>query len=571
MAKRDSEGIGKIDFDYLGIGTILAQGRYEVPANQREYAWTDKQVKELFSDLKTSVSKNQPSYFLGTIVLTTGEGDVPQIADGQQRLATTTILLAAIRDWFLGNNESRHAQSIQDDFLSKFVREKNDDSPRLTLNIQDREFFLRRILQSNEAANKQVKPSKRSHQRILEASDFAKGFVENLVRDLSNIGLQVAVLNNWVKFIEHNAKVIKLTVPDDLDAFTMFETLNDRGLRTSQADLVKNYLLSEAGNERTKEAQAKWQSVGTHLEAIEDEDLTMAFLRHYLGANYTLTREKDVFLRVKEKVRGSTEAIAFLDRLEEYAKEYVAILYPESSKWNNYNPSIRQHIRTIVSVLRVEQIRPLMMSVAKHFDKKEAEAAFRLFVHWSVRFLVAGGGPSGTLEKAYTDRALMVTKGKIKTAKELANEMVKDIPSDTQFQAAFTVATVSKSYLARYYLRALELKVKDNPEPELVPNEDTVITLEHVLPENPDREGWTDISEDAALANYKRLGNMVLLQASKNSAIGNKRFEDKRQTLQASPYYLTKMVGEKEKWSIEAIQERQAYLAELAVKVWSAK
>ena len=86
-----------ITFDHKGIGAILAHNRLTVPVNQREYAWEDEHVTDLFQDFANAIAK-RVSYFLGTIVLTGGKDNLPEVSDGQQRLATATILLAAIRD-----------------------------------------------------------------------------------------------------------------------------------------------------------------------------------------------------------------------------------------------------------------------------------------------------------------------------------------------------------------------------------------------------------------------------------------------------------------------------------------
>jgi hypothetical protein len=100
-----------------------------------------------------------------------------------------------------------------------------------------------------------------------------------------------------------------------------------------------------------------------------------------------------------------------------------------------------------------------------------------------------------------------------------------------------------------------------------VPNEDTVINLEHILPENPGR-GWGGIDLETARAVYQRLGNMVLLQASKNTAISNKSFKEKLPILKASAYFLTSEVAKHTHWGAQEISDRQNSLAELAVKTW---
>ena len=89
-----------INFEHKGIGAILSHNRLVVPRNQREYSWERDHVQELFQDFSNALVKSKGSYFLGTIVLTKGDGDNPEVSDGQQRLATTSILIAAIRDFF---------------------------------------------------------------------------------------------------------------------------------------------------------------------------------------------------------------------------------------------------------------------------------------------------------------------------------------------------------------------------------------------------------------------------------------------------------------------------------------
>src|SRR5690349_12461169 len=83
-----------------GIGQLLHEKRLRVPTYQRSYAWKKPEVLELFRDLRRAIEADKSYYFLGSIVgcEVEGESDVAEIVDGQQRLATTTILLAAIRD-----------------------------------------------------------------------------------------------------------------------------------------------------------------------------------------------------------------------------------------------------------------------------------------------------------------------------------------------------------------------------------------------------------------------------------------------------------------------------------------
>jgi len=114
---------GDIEFDHIGIGTALLRHRFVVPLNQREYSWEQEHVLDLFHDLAKAINEAKSSYFLGTIVLTPGHGGVTEVADGQQRLATTTILLGAIRDYFHSRNEELLVTSLEQ-FLFDIARER---------------------------------------------------------------------------------------------------------------------------------------------------------------------------------------------------------------------------------------------------------------------------------------------------------------------------------------------------------------------------------------------------------------------------------------------------------------
>ena len=127
---------------------------------------------------------------------------------------------------------------------------------------------------------------------------------------------------------------------------------------------------------------------------------------------------------------------------------------------------------------------------------------------------------------------------------------------------------MGKTYLRRYYLRALDQTLKGDPEPEYVANEDeSQINLEHVLPVAPG-EDW-DVDEDIAEATENMLGNMVLMKARKNVDLGNKTFEEKKAAYSESSYLITNQIAEYDKWGIDEIKAKQLKMAEIAKKAWS--
>jgi hypothetical protein len=553
----------KIEFDSLGIGEALVRNRLAVPLHQRDYAWEDKQVEDLFHDLANAIDDGKGSYFLGTISLTKTDDDVYQVVDGQQRLATTTILLAAIRDYLLALNDTTRVTAVEN-FLFTIVIETSDTVPRLSLNVDDNEFFIRRVIcRPNEKKRKAAQPRSPSHKLIDGAARLAAEYVENIVKPF-NAKNRVDCLTRWVRFIDKSVMVIRAIAADDVNAFIMFETQNDRGLRTTQADLAKNYLFATACD-RINEAQQRWSSMRGALETI-GEDVTLTYLRHLSISRFGYTREREVLERIREKVQSRVHAIDFLETLAKSANEYVAIQSPEHSRWNQNAPSIRHHIKTL-GMLGVTPLRPLMLAVASHFSKRRVEISFRLFVSWAVRLLIHGGGRSGSVEQAIADAAMNVSSGTIKTVPDLATAMESAIPNDAAFQNSFANARVKTNKFARYYLRALELKKQGWPEPEWIPNDDPVINLEHILPDNP-VSGWDHFDTETAPAYCERLGNMVLLQATRNAVAGNSSFSTKRRHYADSTFILTKEIADKRQWGPNEIDERQKRLAALAVKTW---
>ena len=172
------------------------------------------------------------------------------------------------------------------------------------------------------------------------------------------------------------------------------------------------------------------------------------------------------------------------------------------------------------------------------------------------------------LDRNYAVRAQEIGSKQIRTAKQLTDALTDIIPTDALFETEFAEARVSQVHLARYYLRALELKEQGNDEPEWVPMDDEhIVNLEHILPENP-QQSWPNINDETAAAYYKRIGNMVILQARKNSVIGNAAFHDKRQTFSDSNFLLTAEVANYPTWGINEISDRQRRLAQLAVRTW---
>ena len=341
------------------------------------------------------------SYFLGTIVLTTNKAKQYEIADGQQRLATISILLSAIRDFF---EEKKQTLLVQDlnQYLYTVDTRANKEVAQLALNIQDRDFFARRILPSklDKPKDRAIEPAKGkgSHTLIAQAQKMTSDYIDQLLKTESP-SAHIRVLTDWIDFIKKSARVIVFPVPTALGAFVLFETMNDRGLKTTQADLVKNFLFGEAESDgRIDDAQDRWSSMNGKLEILGDDDVTLNYVHQMAISYWGYITDKELMQHVMNKATGSGPAISYLTKLDESANLYAAIRSASNSHWKDYPDGTVAAVRTL-SFLPMEPMKPLMMAVARHFSKPETFLAFKLFVSWVVRLLVVGGGRSGRVEQ----------------------------------------------------------------------------------------------------------------------------------------------------------------------------
>ncbi len=560
----------RFEFSGFGIGELLKRGRLQVPPNQRSYAWEERHVRNLLEDLNEAISNEAEDYFLGTIVLVSDGTSDPSIADGQQRTATTTILLARIRDRLHSIGRGQSARSIDGDFIRSIDRDTEAMRPRITLNLEDNEFFSRRVLIGPEDAEFEnrdgVAAARASNNQLIAASDLINSFIDQLLATFPQQS-HAAYLLKWVDFIEKRTSVVVVAVPDEVGAFRIFETLNDRGLKASQADILKNYFYARSAA-RLQEAITLWNSITAAIEtALEDADeWLVTFVRHLWVTTHGPTKERELAAAIKTEIGSETRTLQFISDASSAVHDYLALWSSRHPKWAAYPSTVRQNVDTLAVHLQVEQIRPLAFAVAHHFSIAEAEKAFRLFISWSVRFLIFGGR-GGLLDTQYSNRAKDVGTGAITKARELRAAMANYVPSDAQFEEAFSSARVSRAHLARYYLRALEKTLKDDPHPEYVANEDVAdINLEHVLPLNPSVD-WK-VDADTARAGQRLLGNMVLLRANQNRDIGNKTFSEKREMFKTSGYFITQQIGDYDNWGLDEIRLRQMDLAKIAVKTW---
>lgn len=266
------------------------------------------------------------------------------IIDGQQRLATTTILLAALRDAYAARGDDSRADGIHNKYIARFDIESATDVPRLELNAEDQEFFDSVIIEGvSEAAEIE------SHQRLIKAQKYFSNVLEE---DLGAAGTDWnRRIVEWIAFLDSNVKVMVIQVPDIADAFVIFETLNDRGAPLTISDLLRNYLMSKGRDTKgLKAIQDAWGQVLLNLGLQKEDNIFVDFLRQFWSSKHGAVREKELFSSIRKHVKTKTQTVTLAKELPDASRHYAALLDSKHELWSEFGPEAQASIEGRTSI-----------------------------------------------------------------------------------------------------------------------------------------------------------------------------------------------------------------------------
>ena len=125
-----------------GIGKMLMESRFMVPNHQRDYSWDDDRVGQFLDDLLDAMARGDSFYFVGLMVFMSSQDGRLTVLDGQQRLATAVIIIAAMRAWFGSIAKyAKNANRLQEDFIGRAELGEQEIQPKLTLNYYNNTSF----------------------------------------------------------------------------------------------------------------------------------------------------------------------------------------------------------------------------------------------------------------------------------------------------------------------------------------------------------------------------------------------------------------------------------------------
>lgn len=385
--------------DVAGIGAYLSTRRLVIPEYQRSYSWGPEgernEVQDLWDDLSRAIAERQADYFLGAVVTIRGgtNGRI-EVIDGQQRLATVSLLYAAMRDLFASRSDER-AKEIEAKVLGEKSFGDRALSQFLTLNADDNDYFRQLTLVA--PSDRTAAASLGSHRRLKYAYDFFVQRLDELAGQSPGPDWAKPIVA-WYEYVWRNVLVLEISVPNESRGFVIFETLNDRGLNLSTADLLKNHLFGRAEG-RLDEVKTRWARA---VAPFDDPDRNLdvdTFLRHFWASRNGVVRVKGLFTLMKPDVQTPEQAVSFAEALQQSSRAWTAMFDVASDYWTGYARSSLTALETLRN-LNVEQCRPLLLAALQKLPRPDVELLLALVVDWSVRWLVVGGGGAGTTRAA---------------------------------------------------------------------------------------------------------------------------------------------------------------------------
>ncbi|TWH38198.1 hypothetical protein L612_006600000030 [Rhodococcus rhodochrous J38] len=535
---------------------------FHIPEYQRPYAWQVEQAGQLLEDLVEAMDRGgDEPYFLGSIVLVKSPNSArAEVIDGQQRLTTLTILLAVLRDSTTNPELAKQIDAMLQEQGSLML--DRESKPRLALRARDREFFAEHV-QSPGGIKllEYVKPGnlRTDAQRAIHGNGRALfGTISEWVEDRR---LQLT------KMLAARTFLVVVTTPDLASAHRIFSVMNSRGLDLSAADIFKARVVGDVAESRRDEYADRWDDAE---EALGTDDFADLFL-HIRTIVVKERPKKELLKEFEESVLSSYipgKGAEFVDSVVVPYAEAYGTLRDQNYTSSSGAEEVNRWLKRLDQLDNSDWRAPALWALRNKSDDPEFLNSFfrsleRLAASMLVRRVYATPRASRYIQLL---KDLTAGHGLDSPAFELSGDEVKET-GDRLRGEIYKVAPVRK-----YVLLRLDELLSDASG---VSYDHPRISVEHVLPQNPkvgsdwmkwftpaQREFWTH-----------RLGNLVLLNRTKNASAGNYDFDRKKTQYFTAKYgvasfAITTQVLQQKKWTADILEERQKELVGLLTKEW---
>ncbi|MBP0000246.1 MAG: DUF262 domain-containing protein [Cyanobacteria bacterium SID2] len=431
--------VASVDSRLMTIGELFSSSNhYIVPHFQRDFSWTDTQTEELWNDITNTLDESRPDRFMGAIVVNNSQKPTLKLIDGQQRITTISLLMCALRDIAKEKEDEELSFEISSAYLgTKNLRTRKID-PKLTLNEVNNQFYTENFLdpqnlQQLKNLKKQLgrnlkRDREKSNKLMLESYLILHKKIQERISKAESL---TDTLVELVECIANKLILILISVADEASSYMIFETLNNRELELSGADLLKNHIFAKS-DEGFDKVQKKWSYVQQNVDKYE----ITKFIRHYWIAKHNRVREKDLFREISSKIRDSNGVLDFMTSLADTSELYSALKNPNSPVWSTSGANTKNDISRLI-LFDSTQCYPVLISAKEYLSDKLFSKILRILVVFSFRYSVICGLNPRYLENAYGDVAKFIRKEKPKSAEQVFEKLQFIYPSDKDFKDAF--------------------------------------------------------------------------------------------------------------------------------------
>ncbi len=536
--------------------------RYIVPRFQRDYSWGDEQWQELWEDIE-QMQQSQTQHFMGYLVLQTEDGKSFQIIDGQQRITTVSIVILAVL---------KTLQALVDDQIDKEANQQRIEeykrtyigvfdsitlrtSPKLVLNRHNKDHFRTMVEKLEVPTRRRITKTNRTLNRAFE-------FFTNKLSQQGRNGRELATL---VGDIADGLLFTAITVKNDLNAYTVFETLNARGVHLATPDLLKNYLLSTFADhpafctdENLDDFAGRWQIITEQLGETEFTN----FLRSHKGMTDSLPHKRELYKLLRREIDVAEKVIPYIEKLEDRAPVYAALQEPHDDFWREREGQYTkaQPYLEVLNLFGIKTPLSLLMAGYEKFSPPEFIKLLQCISVLTLRYNVICNRAANDQERIYNRTANQLMKKDL-SLREVMDRLRPTYPDDAEVRQRFgekSMPSRRSSKKIMFLLRAIEAHLSGKASHNL--------TLEHVLPYNPADDWQAYFGRATYESAIDRLGNMALLPSQQN--MGQEIFAEKRKRLQASEYRINQHIADYPEWNMDCLNEHQSWLAKQATAVW---
>ena len=541
-----------------------AKKRFVIPVYQRNYDWKTEHCKQLYDDLVKVARDNRPSHFFGSIVSQyqpNGRFSEYLVIDGQQRLTTVSLLLLAMYNLIKAGKITPDTDTMAQEILEEYLIDKHrPKETRIKL--------------------KPVKHDRTAFERLFDPEE------ENDAR--SNLTYNYDYFYNRIQKEEISIdqlydalfalEIINIELTSGDDAQLIFESLNSTGLALSEGDKIRNFILMGLP---AKEQTVYYEKYWNKIELATAYEVSL-FIRDYLSVKQqAIPPLNKIYATFKTYVEGAkVQMEPLLKELLDYARSYEILLKARTED-RALNASIYRLNRLETTVIRpfflevfrlykngsltLPDVREIFLCTETYLFRRSicdlpTNALNKIFLMLHKEVMRYGGGETDYVEK-------------VKYALLSKTERAR-FPRDEEFLSAFSTRQIypmnSKNKI--YILERFENCGIEEDKDIYRHYDDDTYSIEHIMPQHLTPTWVTELGPDYEEIHdiwLHRLANLTL--TGYNAKYSNSSFAEKRDMAKGfreSGLRLNTWIAQREKWTLEELENRNRMLMQQAAQIW---